>query len=539
MVSAKVATLAALEEVLPGARAIVLYSSWAARFGNAAQSDYSAANEVLDRWAMVPSSTRRLAIDWPPWSGTAMVQKIPAGVQGLLRQQGVTFVEDAEGVATALALIDASASGIVVVGRGLPTRTTKLVREIEISLTTAPYLDDHRLKGEPVLPLASALDLIVEAAKEAIGAGVSIEGLELVQGVVVSSAQKVEVSVEASGAVGEASISAGGVLAYRARIGTGTGFNAYLLRDSSAPYFDAGLVSTRTGGTHLLATSQEHGSMENRPLVLEATVDEYQKNPRFAQEAVEHPPLRSVFTEHEYVGQQWGMTINLNVCTGCSTCVVACQAENNIPVVGKERVLRGREMHWIRIDRYFAGDEETAEAVQQPMMCQQCQNAPCEPVCPVAATVHSRDGGLNDMVYNRCIGTRYCSNNCPFKVRRFNFFNYHEDFTEVEKMQQNPDVTVRMRGVMEKCTYCLQRINSARRQMKLSGAARIPDGTITPACAQACPVDAIVFGDVNDPESRVSRLKARDMNYALLAELNVKPRTSYLARLRNPNPELG
>jgi len=323
------------------------------------------------------------------------------------------------------------------------------------------------------------------------------------------------------------------------RIGTGTGFNAYLLRDSSAPYFDAGLVSTRTGGTHLLATSQEHGSMENRPLVLEATVDEYQKNPRFAQEAVEHPPLRSVFTEHEYVGQQWGMTINLNVCTGCSTCVVACQAENNIPVVGKERVLRGREMHWIRIDRYFAGDEETAEAVQQPMMCQQCQNAPCEPVCPVAATVHSRDGGLNDMVYNRCIGTRYCSNNCPFKVRRFNFFNYHEDFTEIEKMQQNPDVTVRMRGVMEKCTYCLQRINSARRQMKLSGAARIPDGTITPACAQACPVDAIVFGDVNDPESRVSRLKARDMNYALLAELNVKPRTSYLARLRNPNPELG
>jgi len=321
------------------------------------------------------------------------------------------------------------------------------------------------------------------------------------------------------------------------RVGNGCGFNTYLLRDSAAPDFDRGLTMEPNGGHYLLATTQEHGSMEDRPLVREADLEEYRAHPDFAKEMAEVPPLKSMYPDHEYVGQQWGLAIDLQVCTGCSTCVVACQAENNISVVGKKRVLRGREMHWMRVDRYFVGEREAPRAAFQPMPCQQCEGAPCEAVCPVAATSHSKKGGLNDMVYNRCIGTRYCSNNCPFKVRRFNFFNYHEDFTELEKMSQNPDVTVRMRGVMEKCTYCIQRINRGLRQAKLQGLDKAPDGSITPACAQACPAGAIVFGDIRDPESRVSKVKESERNYVLLEELNIRPRTSYLARVNNPGRE--
>lgn len=356
-------------------------------------------------------------------------------------------------------------------------------------------------------------------------------------------------------------------------IGNGVGVNVYLLRDSAAPNFDGGATVAKVGELYRLASTQLHGRLEwypegeeaapkavvahdggekgegehaadhsqMRPIVQEASIATYQKNPKFAVANMEHvPELKSIFTEHEYTGQQWGMTVDMNTCTGCTACVVACTAENNIPVVGKTRVLNGREMHWIRLDRYFTGSEESEslQAIQQPMLCQHCENAPCEPVCPVAATVHSKEGGTNDMAYNRCIGTRYCSNNCPYKVRRFNYFNYHEDFAEVQKMVHNPEVTVRMRGVMEKCTYCLQRINRARRDMKLSNQTMIPDGAITPACAQACPVQAITFGDINDPNSRVAQMKKLDRNYAVLAELNVKPRTSYLARIRNPNPEL-
>ena len=321
------------------------------------------------------------------------------------------------------------------------------------------------------------------------------------------------------------------------RIGNDVGFNVYKLRQSQHADFDSGLRLTPTGEKYVLATTQNHWSMEGRPLVREATLEAYREHPEFAREMVELPPLESLWKEHPYdEGYQWGMTVDLNVCTGCSACITACQSENNIPIVGKEQVWRGREMHWIRVDRYFAGGLDDPEVVYQPVMCQHCEMAPCEQVCPVAATVHDQEG-LNVMVYNRCIGTRYCSNNCPYKVRRFNFFNYTNETPEIVKMAMNPDVTVRFRGVMEKCTYCLQRISEVKIRAKNEGR-QVRDGEIKTACQQTCPTDAIVFGNINDPESRVSKIKEQNRNYEILAELNTKPRTSYLAKLRNPNPEL-
>jgi MoCo/4Fe-4S cofactor protein with predicted Tat translocation signal len=334
------------------------------------------------------------------------------------------------------------------------------------------------------------------------------------------------------------SISLGYGRARCGRVGKDVGFNANLIRTSDGFWFGQDFAIAATGNRHRHATTQEHGTMDGRPVVREASIEEYKKNPKFAEEMQEVPELESIYPKVEYkTGYQWGMAIDLTSCTGCNACVIACQAENNIPVVGKDQVLRGREMHWIRMDRYYVGPEDDPQAVEQPIPCMQCENAPCENVCPVAATTHSPEG-LNDMAYNRCIGTRYCLNNCPFKVRHFNFLNFHKRDPGHMGMVFNPDVTVRMRGVMEKCTYCVQRIQETRIKAKLDGHREIKEGEIITACQQTCPADAIVFGNINDPNSRVTKLKKQERNYAMLAELDVRPRTTYLAKLRNPNPEL-
>jgi len=293
-----------------------------------------------------------------------------------------------------------------------------------------------------------------------------------------------------------------------------------------------------------VACTQEHQSLnasdagDDRGIIRSATFAEYLKNPEFVREHKPEEELSkdSMYPGFEYKSHAWAMVIDTSVCTGCNGCVVACQSENNIPIVGKDQVVAEREMHWLRIDRYYKGNPENPEVYHQPVPCMQCEQAPCEPVCPVGATSHSPEG-LNDMTYNRCVGTRYCSNNCPYKVRRFNFFRYSDYETPALKAQRNPDVTVRTRGVMEKCTYCVQRINAAKIDAEKQGR-RVRDGEVVTACQQACPTDAIVFGDMNDPTSRVAGLKTEPTNYALLAELNTRPRTTYLGAIRNPNPEI-
>ena len=346
------------------------------------------------------------------------------------------------------------------------------------------------------------------------------------------------------------------------RVGNGVGVDVYPLRQTSAMLYQPADV-TETGQNYEVACVQDHHSLEGRDMIRTATMDEYKQNPEFASfkgfHGFEVPGMKeaeargtadqgpvSLFTEQYGSDEQpqWGMAIDLNACFGCGVCTIACQAENNIPVIGKREVGRRRIMHWIRTDRYYEGDPENPKVYHQPVPCMHCELAPCEQVCPVAATVHSEDG-MNQMTYNRCIGTRYCANNCPFKVRRFNFFNYTKEYLtdgddpEIIQMAMNPDVTVRFRGVMEKCSYCVQRVNRAKSKARLETGSRKPaDGAVQTACQQACPANAITFGDLTDRESTVSVDKQNERNYVMLEEMNVRPRTSYLAKLSNPNSEL-
>jgi molybdopterin-containing oxidoreductase family iron-sulfur binding subunit len=322
------------------------------------------------------------------------------------------------------------------------------------------------------------------------------------------------------------------------RVGNTIGHDVFGLRGSDAPWFGGGATVTKTGEQYLITSTQNHFAMEGRNPVRVVDAEEFRANPKAVEELgpEKPPPTLSLFPPKEYNGNKWGMAIDLNACTGCGVCITACTSENNIAVVGKEQIFRQREMHWIRVDTYYEGNLDAPKTYHQPVPCQQCEDAPCELVCPVAATSHN-DEGLNDMVYNRCVGTRYCSNNCPYKVRRFNFMLYSDFSTPELYAQRNPDVTIRSRGVMEKCTYCVQRINHARIDAKTEEHP-IKDGTIQTACQQACPAEAITFGNLNDPTSAIAKVVKQDRNYGLLEDLGTRPRTSYLAVVRNPNPAL-
>ena len=319
------------------------------------------------------------------------------------------------------------------------------------------------------------------------------------------------------------------------RVGNGVGFNSYALRTSSAPWFAAGATLRRTGERHALAVTQTHHRMEGRDIVRSMTVAELQRQESVVRSGADVSAEASLYPPFRYDGYAWAMSIDLGSCIGCAACTIACQAENNIPVVGGDQVRRGRELHWIRVDRYYSGPAAKPRVHFQPVPCMHCERAPCEVVCPVGATVHDTEG-LNVQVYNRCVGTRFCSANCPYMVRRFNFLQYAQDVPSLNA-QRNPQVTVRMRGVMEKCTYCVQRIANARIATEREGR-RIRDGDVVTACQAVCPTGAIVFGDLNDGQSAVRKAKASPLDYALLAELNTRPRTTYLAKVRNPHPEL-
>ena len=436
--------------------------------------------------------------------------------------------------------------------------------ELELALRPDPSLYDGRFANngwlqevpKPVSKLTwdNALYLSPQTA-----ADLEVESGSVVEVTHSGRKLKVAVWVQPGQARGSATLHMGFGRSRAGKLGTGPGFNAFALRSFAAPWGGPATI-TRSGETYKLACAQQHHDMDamgfERDLVRETTPLAFARGEYGAPAAHAKPEaskaaagsghgekpghaegaLITQYPAYKYEGYAWGMVIDLSTCVGCNACVIACQAENNIPIVGKEQVARGRELHWIRIDRYFTGVAHNPRVVFQPIVCMQCENAPCEVVCPVGATVHGPEG-LNDMVYNRCIGTKYCSNNCPYKVRRFNFLLYSDFTTPSLKLQRNPDVSVRSRGVMEKCTYCVQRISQARIDAKREDRS-IRDGDVVTACQQVCPAQAITFGDINDKNSVVHRQKALPHNYGLLTELNTAPRTTYLSRVSNPNADI-
>ncbi len=424
--------------------------------------------------------------------------------------------------------------------------TLPAAADLEIHLMLDPSIHDGRFANNGWLQELPKPFTNLSWDNAALMAPSTAEGLGVTTNDVVTlevGGRKVQapVWVHPGQAAGAISLALGFGRTATGHVGRGVGVDAYPLRTTDAPWF-APVKVTRGNETYKLVTTQVHHSLngtgERRNIMRTGTIEEFRAEPEEPSFVHLAEQASDLYPDYVYTSYKWGMVVDQNVCLGCNACVAACQAENNIPIVGKAQVAKGREMHWIRVDNYFVGDLDDPQYFHQPMPCQQCEKAPCEPVCPVGATVHDAEG-LNVMVYNRCVGTRYCSNNCPYKVRRFNFLQFAElDTTATElSLANNPDVTVRSRGVMEKCTYCQQRIAEARIDA-LNEDRTIRDGEVVTACQAACPTNAIVFGDLAIPESRVNTFKASPLNYTLLEELNTFPRTSYLAKLKNPNPAL-
>ncbi len=438
------------------------------------------------------------------------------------------------------------------------------VGEFEVVFAPDPHAYDGRFANNAWLqelpdPIHKGTWMTMAAVSHTTAKKLGVENGDLIEVTVAGKSATVPVVVSFGSADDSVKLPFGLGRAMKGSVCSGVGVNLQALRNGDGLGFAAATVK-KVDGHEILAITQGHFIMEGRPLIRTQTVEEHKANPSWARDMVKHPPLLNLFKDWEYNGHKWGMAVDLSTCHGCSACITACQSENNIPVIGVAGVIKSREMHWLRIDRYFAGEHETitgaddADAAFMLMTCQHCENAPCEQVCPVAATTHSPEG-LNEMTYNRCIGTKYCGNNCPYKVRRFNYFNYNKDIPETRKLGLNPEVTVRFRGVMEKCTFCVQRINEGKIQEKIAldrratkEEAREHIRAIKTACQQACPTDAITFGDLNDPgdsadgkapsQRNVRHLADSPRAYHMLEEINVRPRISYLARIRNPNSTL-